>query len=387
MPGSLHVGKIAGISIDINYSWLIILVLLTVSLAIDWFPATIPGLSTGAYWGIGLIAAILLFASVLAHELAHSLVARARGLPVKSITLFIFGGVSNLEQEPHSAGVEFQITIVGPLASLIIGGIAWEVGRVVVGVSRPLAAILIYLGLTNVLLGVFNLIPGFPLDGGRVLRSIIWEASGNLRTATRWAARVGQVIAYLFILAGLWEFFIGNFLDGLWIGFTGWFLLTAAQSANTHAMLESLLRGVSVGEVMNPYPITVPAGMALQELVDGYLLPRGRRAALVTQWDQLAGLVTLSDVRHVPREQWSQLPVSAVMVPLPKLLTVRPQQSLNDVLPLMANRDVNQAPVLDGERLVGMLSRDAIVRFLEVRRGLGVEEAERLTDEELPKAG
>jgi Zn-dependent protease/predicted transcriptional regulator len=387
MPGSFHIGRIAGIRIDINYSWLIILVLLTVSLATSWFPATIHGLSTATYWIIGLIAALLLFASVLAHELAHSLVARARGLPVKSITLFIFGGVSNLEHEPRSAGIEFQIAVVGPLTSLIIGAIAWIVGRAVASTSRPLAAILIYLGITNVLLAVFNLIPGFPLDGGRVLRSILWGISGNLRTATRWAARVGQLIAYLFILAGIWQFFVGNFIDGLWIGFIGWFLLTAAHTADTQAALESLFRGVTVGEVMNPLPITVPPDMPLQQLMDEYLLPRGRRAALIMDNGQLAGLITLCDIRHIPREQWPLLSVSAVMVPRARLHIVRPQQSLNDVLPLMATWDINQVPVLQDGDLVGMLSRDAIVRFLELRRGLHLDEAQRLTDEELPRVG
>ncbi len=238
MYHSLHLGKIAGISLEINASWLIILVLLTVSLALGWFPAAVPGLPQGAYWGLGLIAAVLLFVSVLAHELAHSLVANARGLPVKSITLFIFGGVSNLEKEPRTPGSEFQITIVGPLTSLVIAVICWFIHNALLGVSLPAAAVFGYLAITNALLTVFNLIPGFPLDGGRLLRSILWKATGNLRTATRWATRVGQVIAWLFILAGIWLFFTGNFLDGLWLGFIGWFLLSSAQAASVQAQLE-----------------------------------------------------------------------------------------------------------------------------------------------------
>src|SRR5690349_21420749 len=191
MPGSFRIGKIAGIDIDINVSWIIILVLLTVSLATGWFPQLYPGWSSATYWVVGLISALLLFVSVLLHELAHSLVARARGLPVKSITLFIFGGVSNLEQEPQSPGVEFQMAVVGPLASLIIGGLALLVGAFI-GRAAPLAvAVIAYLGITNLLLGVFNLIPGFPLDGGRVLRAILWKATGSLQRATRWASLVG----------------------------------------------------------------------------------------------------------------------------------------------------------------------------------------------------
>src|SRR5437764_9771199 len=235
MPHSLRLGKIAGIDIYVNFSWLIILVFLTWSLATGWF-TVYPGWSVGTYWIVSLIAAILLFVSVLLHELAHSIVARAKGLPVKNITLFIFGGISNLEQEPASPGVEFQMAVVGPVVSLLIGGLSLLLFAVLTGGSPQVEAILGYLGFTNLLLGIFNLIPGFPLDGGRVLRSIIWKVTGSLRRATRIASVVGQIIEYLFILWGIWQFFVGNPLNAIWIGFIGWFLLTAAQSANNHVM-------------------------------------------------------------------------------------------------------------------------------------------------------
>ncbi len=376
MPGSLHLGRIAGIDIYIHFSWLIIFVFLTWSLATGWFPQLYPGWSTATYWLVSAVAALLLFVSVLLHELAHSLVARARGLPVKNITLFIFGGVSNIQQEPTSPGVEFQMAVVGPVVSLLIGFVAYLLMLPLRGSNSPLQGILFYLAVTNILLGIFNLIPGFPLDGGRVLRSIVWKASGSLLLATRVATIVGQIIAYLFILLGIWLFFGGNVLNGIWIGFIGWFLLSSAQSANSQVMLESMFRGVTVGEVMNTKPTTVPANISLQKLVDEYFLPNGLRSALVMQADQLAGLITLSDIRHVPREQWAQVPVGHAMVPLDRLHVVQPQQSLNEVLPLMAGRDVNQLPVVQNGVLVGVLSRDAIVRFLEVRRGLGLQTAE-----------
>ena len=322
---------------------------------------------------MGLISSLLLFVSVLLHELAHSLVARRRGLPVKSITLFIFGGVSNIEREPTSPGIEFQMAVVGPLTSLVIGVICFLLQLPLQGSNSPLEGILFYLAVTNILLGVFNLIPGFPLDGGRVLHSIVWRLTGNLRQATRVASLTGQFIAYLFILLGIWIFFAGSILDGLWLGFIGWFLLSAAQSANAQVMLTSVLRGMTVGEVMNPKPTTVPANISLQQLVDAYFLPGGLRYALVMQADHLVGLMTLSDIRHIPREQWGQVPVSNAMIPLNRLHVVTPQQSLSDVLPLMAGRDVNQLPVLENGALVGILSRDAIVQYLEVRRGLGVD--------------
>lgn len=377
MPGSLRIGQIAGINIYINVSWIIILVLLTWSLAVNWFPSLYPGWSVGTYWIISLIAAILLFLSVLLHELAHSVVARARGLPVHNITLFIFGGVSNIEQEPASAGVEFQMAVVGPIVSILIGVVCYLLLLPLRGTGSPVAGILGYLALTNVLLGIFNLIPGFPLDGGRVLRSIIWKVTGSLRKATRIATIVGEVVAYLFILGGIWLFFTGDIIGGIWIGFIGWFLLSSARAANSQVMLQSMFRGVKVSQVMNPAPITVPANISLQKLVDEYFLPRGLRSALVTQGDQLAGLITLGDIRHVPREQWAQTPVGYVMIPLDRLHVVYPQQNLNDVMPLIAGQDVNQLPVVLDGRVVGVLSRDSIMRFLEIRRSLGLDDQRR----------
>ncbi len=377
MPGSLRIGKIFGIDIYIHISWVIILVLMTWSLAVGWFPVLYHGFSAITYWVLGFIAAVLLFVSVLLHELAHSVVARARGLPVKNITLFIFGGVSNIEKEPGSPGVEFQMAVVGPLTSLLIGVLAFLLLFLLGPNSSALAAILWYLGLANILLGIFNLIPGFPLDGGRVLRSIVWKIDGNLRRATRIVTVVGQIIAYLFILVGIWLFFVGYFIDGLWLGFIGWFLLSSAQSANSEVMLQSVFRGVTVSEVMNTAPTTVPANISLQKLVDEYFLPLGLRSAFVIQGDRLAGLITLSDIRHVPREEWGQTPVGLAMIPRDRLHIVSPQQSLNDVLPLMAGRDVNQLPVVQDERLVGVLSRDAIVRYLEIRRNLGLEDGQK----------
>lgn len=386
MHGSLRLGSIAGISLEIHQSWLIILVLLTASLAIGWFPAAIPGLSLGVYWFLGFIATLLLFASVLAHELAHSLVARARGLPVKSITLFIFGGVSNLEKDPRTPGVEFQVTIVGPLTSIALAVISWFIHQGLLGLSRPAAAIFGYLAITNALLAVFNLIPGFPLDGGRVLRSILWKLSGDVRQATRWATRVGQVIAWLFILGGLWLFFSGNFLDGLWLGFIGWFLFTTAQAANGQVQMDAIFGRATARDLMNPAPAAVSPSIPLRQLVDSYLLPYALRAVPVMAADQFVGLISLTDIRRIPREQWEQVTVAQVMVPRERLHIVAPQQPLSDAVALMGRYTIHQVPVVQGGRLVGMVSRDAIVRFLEVRRGLGLEEAEEQVDQQLRRA-
>lgn len=373
MHGSLRIGKIAGITISIHVSWIIIVVLLTWSLATGWFTAFAPYWSTVTYWTVCLLATLLLFVSVLIHELAHSLVARMRGLPVKNITLFIFGGVSNIEQEPKSPGVEFQMTFVGPLTSFLLGGLSYLLWFLIGGGTSPLAAILWYLTVANILLGFFNLIPCFPLDGGRVLRSIIWKISGSLQTATRITMAVGQVIGYLFILYGIVLFFMGAILSGIWIGFIGWFLLNSAHSASSHTMLENMLKGVTVGAVMNVEPVTVPADLSLQRLVYDLLLPRGYRSAFVTQNDQLVGLVTLTDIRHSPQTQWEQTPVSDIMTPLEKLHVISPQQSLSEVLSMMVAQDVNQLPVVQDIHLVGVLRRDDVMRFLEVRRSLGLD--------------
>jgi len=372
MPGSFRIGKIAGIDIYIHVSWLIILVFLTISLASGWFPSLYQGYSTSTYLVLGFISALLLFVSVLLHELAHSFVARSRGMPVKNIVLFIFGGVSNIEQEPHSPGAEFFMAFVGPLVSLLIGALCYGLLFLVRGSHSVLEPILMYLAVTNVLLGIFNLLPGFPLDGGRVLRSIVWKITGNQFRATQVATVVGQAIAYLFILLGVWLFFFShNPFDGIWFGFIGWFLLSAAQSARMQSTLDTTFSGVTVGQIMNTNPMTVPANISLQKLVDEYFIPQGLRSAFVLQGDQLGGLITLSDIRHVPREEWAQTPVGLAMISVDRMHTASPEQSVKDALPLMTGKDVNQLPVVKDGRLVGVLNRDTIIRAMQVRQSLG----------------
>lgn len=385
MPGSFRLGKIAGIEISLHVSWFVIFVLLTWSLATGWFAVGYPGWSPIAYWVTSVLASLLLFCSVLAHELSHSLVARARGLSVKNITLFIFGGVSNIEREPTRPGIEFQMALVGPLTSLLIGGLAlgllWITGK---GTS-PLAAMLGYLAVTNLLLGFFNLLPGFPLDGGRVLRAIVWKISGSALKATRVAAFAGQLVAYLLIFGGIWLIVEGDFFDGVWFVFIGWFLLSGSQSANTQATLEAVFKGITVGEVMNTRPAVVPANVSLQKLVDDLFLPNGWRSAFVLQGDQLAGMITLSDIRHVPQETWAQTPVGFAMRPLENMHIVSPEQSVNEVLPLMVAQDINQVPVIRQGQLIGTLSREDILRLVEIRRGLGLEKKEALISQDIRK--
>jgi Zn-dependent protease/CBS domain-containing protein len=374
MPGSIRLGKIAGIDIYAHLSWFIVLVLLTWSLASGWFVQLFPGWSTATYWITAFISALLLFVCVLLHELAHSLIAQVHGLTVKNITLFIFGGVATIKEEMKRPGIEFQIAVVGPITSLFLAAIAFLLAWPFRGSNAPTEAVLDYLAASNFLLGVFNLIPGFPLDGGRVLRSIAWKITGNIQKSTRIASYAGQATAFVFILLGIAAFFTGNFFNGLWSIFIGWFLLNAAQTANMQILLQNTLQGVSVDKVMNPRPVAVPANISLQKLVDEYFVPQGLQAAPVVQGEYLAGLITLTDLARVARERWAYTPVGHVMRLLEQVYVTTPEQPLHGLLEVMVTRGINQIPVVQDGRLVGLLSRESILRYLQVRQSVKMDE-------------
>jgi Zn-dependent protease len=244
MASSLRLGKLFGIDISVHISWFIVLVFLTWSLASRWFPQFLTGLPSSTYWIIGFISALLLFVCVLIHELAHAMVARVHGLTVRGITLFLFGGIAQIDQEMKRPSVEFQVAIAGPIVSFLLASVAFLLALPLWGRSAPGVAVLVYLATTNLLVGLFNLIPGYPLDGGRVLHAIIWKITGNIQRSIRMASLVGQGCGYLLILLGLAEFFIGNAIGGLWTALIGWFLLSAAQTSRTHVVLQSALQGV-----------------------------------------------------------------------------------------------------------------------------------------------
>src|SRR5260370_5800022 len=273
MPGSLRLGKIAGMDIYAHLSWCFIMVLLTWSLASGCFAQLFPGWATTTYWIVAFISALLLFGCVLVHELAHALVAQASGLTVRNITLFIFGGVAHVEEDMKRPGVEFRVAIAGPIASFLLAGVAFLLVLPLRGSGASAEAALDYLAVANFLLGAFNLLPGFPLDGGRLLRSIIWKVTSNFKKSTHIASSVGQAFAYVFILLGIIGFFTGNFFNGLWVVFIGWFLLRAAQTASTQLELQSALQRVSVGQVMDPRPLAVPPNYSVQKWADQSFLP------------------------------------------------------------------------------------------------------------------
>jgi len=366
MEGSFRLGRIAGIEVTVHFTWLLAFGLVTWSLAHSLFPSQSQyrAWSQETYWIVAAIAALLLFASVLLHELSHSLVARARGLPVAGITLFIFGGVTNIQGEAEEAGDEFWMALVGPLTSFLIAIVAWLLYRVTGGGPAPTAAVLDYLWQANLLLGVFNLIPGFPLDGGRVLRAVLWGGLRDFRRATRIAAVIGQGIAYLFILGGIVLGFRGAFLNGIWLVFIGWFLLNAADASTRQAMAQRPRRH-SVGAAMQTDPPLAPVDLSVDELVSRYILGQGRRAVLVGADGRLAGLVSVTDVQRLPRDQWASTRLGAVMTPVADLAVVDPDASLHEAVTRLAERDVNQLPVVQDGAPVGMLSRADVIQFLQ----------------------
>jgi Zn-dependent protease/CBS domain-containing protein len=372
LRSSIQIARIGGIAINIHVSWILIFILVTWTLAGSYFPLNYPNWSLTLYWTVGLTTSILFFVSVLLHELAHSFVARARGLPVHDITLFIFGGVAQIGEEPQTPGTEFVMALVGPLSSIVLGALFGAVWLLASPINEPLAALGAYLAWINVILGFFNMIPGFPLDGGRVLRSILWQATGSLQRATRWASLVGQAVAYLFILAGIWMIFTGDWVGGLWIAFIGWFLDNAASSSYRQLTVRNLLAGHKVREVMSRECPEVNAGLTLDRLVSEHMLPTGTRCFPVVEGGLLRGLLTLHNIRGVPQERWSMTTVEQVMTPLGELKKVGPDVELWTAMQDMATDGVNQVPVMDNGQLLGMLGRDNIVSFIRIKGELGI---------------
>ena len=377
------IGRIAGIRVRVDWTWSIIFVLVTVSLAVGYFPVVFPGLSTAVYWGLGVISSLLLFASVLAHELAHSIVATREGLPVESITLFVFGGVSQIEEEPRTAGDEFRMAIVGPATSLVLGGIFYGVYLALLPASGPAAAVAQYLGIINIALGVFNLLPGFPLDGGRVLRAILWGATGNLRRSTRIASLVGQGFAFLLIFTGIALLFSGNFLAGIWLAFIGWFLNNAAIASYRELIMRQALEGVQVRRLMATDVDRIPEDLTIEQVIDQHILSGRQHAYPVTDDGRLVGLICLHDIRQVPKDQRATRRVSEAMTPYDKLRVVSPDDDLAKAVGELSHGGYEQLPVIDApHHLAGLLRRRDIISYLHTQSDAGEED---LTGGETPR--
>jgi len=348
----------------------------TWSLALGYFPNEYPALPAATYWLLGAMTSLLFFGSVLLHELGHSVVALRHHIPVRSITLFIFGGVAHIGSEPRSPGAEFRIAIAGPLTSLALAagfGALWLVDQVGTKHLSPLlAAPSVWLARINLLLALFNLIPGFPLDGGRILRALVWRVTGSFYRATRVATFTGQITAFGFIAWGLYTLFGGNVFNGLWLVFIGWFLQNAAAASYAQANLQQSLHGVTVAQVMARDCLKVSPHVSLAYLVEEKVLTSGQRCFLVAEDDQLRGMVTLRDIAAVPKGTWSRVTVGQAMVPRERLILMRDDTELLEALQKMDDANVAQVPVVEGDRIVGLLSREQVLHYLRIRAELGI---------------
>jgi Zn-dependent protease/predicted transcriptional regulator len=366
---NLSLGKIIGIPIGLDYSWFLIFGLLTWMLATSYYPAEFHGWTPVLYWVTGAATALLLFASVLLHELGHSVVALRYKIPVRSINLYIFGGVAEIGAEPPSAVAELAIAIAGPIVSLALAAF-FTLAKPFAAASAPLFGIAKYLAYMNMALFVFNLIPGYPLDGGRVFRAAVWGFTHNLRRATLIAASVGRFFGFVFIFIGVWQVFAGN-LGGLWMAFIGWFLDNAASAQVQQLAFQGALAGHTVAQAMSGRCAAVAADLTLQQLVDEHILAGGQRCFLVNRGKATVGLMTLHRIKDVPRAQWPTTRTAQVMLPMENLKRIGPDTDVWSALQEMDRDGVNQLPVMTDGRVVGMLSREDVVTFLRTLRELG----------------
>jgi Zn-dependent protease/predicted transcriptional regulator len=363
-PSGVKIGSLRGIPIYLHASWFLIFFLIVLSLASQ-FRSEHPQWSSTQQWTLGVLASVLFFASVVFHEMGHSVVALHYRIPVLSITLFIFGGLARIGREPESAKQEFNIAVAGPLASFALAGGFYLLERSLMTGSMLFAAAQL-LAATNFVLGLFNLVPAFPLDGGRILRAIAWGLSGDFSKATRFAARGGQMLAYLMILIGIWEALNHNLVRGIWMAFIGFFLLSAAQESYAQVAIRSSLQGILAGDVMSQELPTVQRSASLEDYVHD-VLRTGRRFHLVMNGDDLVGVITLHAASGFPHEEWANTSVQAAMMPREKIHWALPEEPVTSLLERMQKEDINQMPVMRDGHVVGLISRDTILRVLQTR--------------------
>ena len=367
MGATLRLFKIGQIPIDVHASWLAIYALITWTLAAAYFPNALPDLTPAQYWMHGLVAALLLFVSVLVHELAHSLVATAHGLKVRGITLHVFGGVSHLEDEAPTPRTEALIAAAGPLASFAIAGMLWALRQAGLTGTGSVGAIANYLITVNTMVGVFNLIPGFPLDGGRLLRAILWRWKGSLATATYLASRVGVMFAFTLMAFGAYEIFTGAVVSGLWLVLIGLFLQNAANAGYAQIGLREALVRLPVSHIMARDVISVAPDDTVAALVDRFW-EHHVASFPVAEGDRVIGIASIGALQKVPREEWPFVRVREIMRPLDETLTVRPTDTTYHALERATANGLGRLAVLDGDRLVGYLSMQDITHVLALHR-------------------
>ena len=375
-PNGVDLFKIAGIQIAIDYSWIVVFLLVCWSLSAGYFPHEYPGYGWAQYLVVGVVATLLFFASVVTHELAHSLVANRLGQPVRRITLFIFGGMAHLSRQPSNASAEIQISAVGPLTSLALGALFWVCTRIAVGSGLPLlwAAVFKYLAFVNVALALFNLLPGFPLDGGRVLRGLLWRRSGNLRAATARAADWGAGIAFGLMALGLVEILGGALIGGLWLIFIGMFLRGAARAGYHGVVVEQALGGATVRDLMVSDPVIVPGDRTVSQAIEEHFLRHGFGGFPVGEPGQIEGLVSLAQIKRCPADQRAHRQVREVMRPADAAVTIAATASVSDALRQMVTADSARLLVTDGGRVIGLITLSGLTRFIQLKTELEEEE-------------
>lgn len=367
----IRIGRILGIPIYLDLSWILIFGLITLSLAMQ-FTKEFSNWSTAGHWGVGIVTSLLFFGSVVFHELAHSVVAQYYKIKVLSITLFLFGGLARIGRDPDKALQEFNIAIAGPLASGFLALFFYGVKLLLPGYEM-VGAVADQLVFTNKWLAIFNLLPGFPLDGGRIFRAMVWGATKDFTRATRVAGASGKLIAYAMIILGVWTA-INSSWEYIWLAFVGWFLLNAAQASVAQVTIRETLTGLQAADVMSHEVPTIPGNMSLEEY-SSEVLRTGRRIHIVTMDDRLVGLMNVAALNTVPRDEWAINSVQAVMVPRDKILWAAPDEPLQRLLERLIAADVNQMPVVshtdDGAaHIIGMITRDAILRVIQTRSEL-----------------
>lgn len=361
--------KIAGIQIRLDFSWFIIFILVVVSLSAGYFPQQFPDQHPLNYWFAGLIATLLFFGSILVHELAHSLMAMRAGIHIPEITLFIFGGVARLSEEASDAKTEFKIAIVGPFTSFALALIFWGIQSVLQSGQPSLTvAVLQYLVWINVAVGIFNLIPGFPLDGGRVLRAILWHRSGSLTQATRTSADIGKGFAVVLMVFGGLQIFAGSLIGGLWLIFIGMFLRGMAEGGYQEVAIRQSLAGVSVQEIMIDDVVSVPPDLSLEQLVHDYFLRYGYRGFPVVQDGKVLGLISIMHMQGITDDQRQSMSVEDAMVSLGERMIITPESPLTDALKRMTQEGLNQLLVMQDNTLQGIVTKAGVLRFLEIKR-------------------
>lgn len=366
---SIKLFKVFGIEIRLDYSWFIIFALFAYFFGFIYFPSVLPGLNKGLLALITVITVIFVFISVLIHEMSHSLVARRKGTSVEKITLFLFGGMAQIEKEPETPYGELIMAIAGPAASFVVAaifGVIWFFTKNIALVREPVG----YLAIVNIVLGVFNILPGYPLDGGRILRSIIWKVTGNLERATFIASTVGRVIGFMVIAVGIFFILTGNFLNGVWLAFIGWFIQSSAQMGYRQLIFETSIKGIKVRDIMNENIVNVTKDITIQDLVDDYFMKYkfGRFPVIEDEKTQrFIGVISLHDIKGVSKEEWPEVKIGDIVKSVSESEKVDMSMEISDAIKKMGKNDLGHLVVMSGDKLRGIITKSDVMRFIRIR--------------------